>query len=102
MALHHVSLATGQKGFETMRAFYLASLKPLGYGVYYSEPGQWLGLAKPRAGPDLWLHCGGGEIEPFDGDVDARVGKTHVAFAAKSRAQVDEWYKTAMYVLPPR
>jgi len=57
---------------------------------------QVLGLGPKNAAPDLWLHCGNTKLQKFDGNLEKRGGKTHVAFQAGSRKAVDEWYKAAI------
>lgn len=98
MPLNHISLATGPANFAAMREFYLDILGPLGYGIYLEKEGEFLGMAPKRGGPDFWLHCGGEDFPKFDGNVEKRGGRMHVAFDASSRKAVDEWYKHAMYV----
>jgi len=96
MPLSHVSLATGQSNFKAMRDFYVAILTPLGYRVFLEHENQVVGFGPKNAAPDFWLHCGGTEFTKFDGNVEKRGGKTHVAFLASSRGQIDTWYKAAM------
>ena len=98
MPLQHVSLPTGPTNFVAMREFYINILKPLGYGIYFEKESEWLGMAPKNGGPDFWLHCGGDDFAKFDGNLEKRGGKTHIAFDASSRKAVDEWYKTAVYV----
>jgi hypothetical protein len=95
MALHHVSLATGPAHYKEMRDFYLTILKPLGYQSFMEDDLKFLGMAPKYGAPDFWLHCSG-ETKKFDGDLDNRAPATHVAFTAKSRAQVRQWYDVAM------
>jgi hypothetical protein len=96
MPVSHVSLPTGQKHFAAMRAFYLTILTPLGYLVFMEKENQVIGFGPKTSGPDFWLHCGGTEFEPFDGDVSNRKGHAHVAFEVSSVAKVKEWYGIAM------
>jgi hypothetical protein len=96
MTISHVSLATGQKHFKEMRDFYISILAPLGYSVFMEEQGQYLGMGPKNAAPDFWLHCGGTEFDKFDGNVEKRAGKTHVAFQAGSITAVRDWYKNAV------
>jgi len=98
MSIAHISLSTGPKNFETVRAFYLAILKPLGYTVYKEHAPDYCGLMT-RKGADFWLHGGNKDISLADSsDLDSRESNIHVAFNADSRKVVDEWYETAMYV----
>ncbi|KAI0118889.1 Glyoxalase/Bleomycin resistance protein/Dihydroxybiphenyl dioxygenase [Nemania sp. FL0031] len=98
MPLSHISLATGAAHFARMRSFYLAALAPLGYVTYFDKADYMLGLKPAGSFPDFWLHVGNGEQTPFPagGDVEARPGRTHVAFDAKSPEVVDEWYAAAI------
>ncbi|KAH9900532.1 Glyoxalase/Bleomycin resistance protein/Dihydroxybiphenyl dioxygenase [Xylariomycetidae sp. FL2044] len=98
MPLSHISLATGAASWAAMRAFYLTSLAPLGYVIYYEKADSMLGL-KPKNGfPDFWLHAGNGEQEKLDRNVDLgkRPGRAHVAFDADSPEVVDQWYAAAI------
>lgn len=100
MPVGHISLPTGPSTFRQMRTFYLAILKPLGYTVYLENNPRLYGMAS-SAGPDFWLHCEDAELPTLDSLAGAKpVGKTHVAFNAESRAAVDAWYQTAMFVMP--
>ncbi len=86
MPLHHVSLPTAD--LEATTAFYLKALKPLGYQVFMKLP-ETVGLSLPMDGPDFWMHqC------PVKGKEG--VSKTHVAFSAKSQAQVKRFYEAAL------
>jgi catechol 2,3-dioxygenase-like lactoylglutathione lyase family enzyme len=97
MPLGHVSLATGPKHFDTMKAFYVAALAPLGYSLFMEHAGV-VGFRQPRGAPEVWLHAGTTDFEIFDGNLEKRGGKTHIAFEAKSQAEVQKWYQAAMYV----
>jgi hypothetical protein len=96
MPVGHISLPTGSH-FKEMRSFYLSILQPLGYKVYKESTEQeWCGMAPPMCGPDFWLHCGGADLELFDGNLEKRAGKAHVAFAVSSPREVDRWYRHAV------
>jgi hypothetical protein len=97
MPISHISLPTGKSHFEAMRAFYSTTLAPLGYEIYLDSPPQWFGMGVKGAGPDFWLHVGGGELS-FDGNAENRTGKVHVAFTAPSASAVDAWYKVSVFV----
>jgi catechol 2,3-dioxygenase-like lactoylglutathione lyase family enzyme len=96
MPVSHVSLPVGQKNFQKMRDFYVQILAPLGYEIFMEKPGQTVGFGPKRGAPDFWLHCGGDEFQPFDGDVEKRGGKTHIAFDVGTVAKVHEWYEAAL------
>lgn len=72
------------------RAFYLAALAPLGYGILMevSPPGghQYIGFGVVGSGkPDFWI-----------GDAPVATGHLHLAFAASDRAAVDAFYAAAL------
>ena len=85
--LDHVSLAV--RDLERSRAFYEAALRPLGikrlmaYGGESGSP-QHVGFGSEQK-PYFWL----GRGEPIEGYV-------HVAFAAKDRRSVDDFYEAAV------
>jgi catechol 2,3-dioxygenase-like lactoylglutathione lyase family enzyme len=85
--IDHIGLAVGD--FAKSKAWYARALAPLGYLVMMEFPAEQAG-GQPAAGlgdgkPDFWL-AGGGPTHPH----------THVAFAVKSRAIVDAFYKAAL------
>lgn len=78
--IDHFSLPVSH--LELSVAFYKAALAPLGYQVMMQYPGV-VGMGVPPK-PDLWLHPG----SPSAGQ--------HIAFAARSRAEVDAFYQAAL------
>ncbi|MGE7468659.1 VOC family protein [Bosea sp. NPDC003192] len=90
--LHHLSL--GVADIERATAFYDTALAPLGYVRVWSDlrPGesnQAVGYGIPGSGDALALkHRSDGARPPGPG--------FHVAFAAPSRAAVDEFYRVAL------
>jgi catechol 2,3-dioxygenase-like lactoylglutathione lyase family enzyme len=72
------------------RAFYEQALAPLGYKVLMEVPLEHtggaavFGMGVPQK-PDFWVHEGTPEKPPI-----------HIAFAAKSREEVDAFYKAAL------
>jgi catechol 2,3-dioxygenase-like lactoylglutathione lyase family enzyme len=86
--LDHIGF--GVSDFARSKAFYLAALAPLGYGVvmeFTPGPGeQHLGLGPPER-PYFWIGTG----PTLKGK-----GPLHVAFVAKDRAAVDAFYRAAM------
>lgn len=97
--LNHVSLSVGKLHYECMRDFYRTVLAPLSYSVFMQKEDCFAGFAPKYGGPDFWLHADGSMEPIFDpavDKVDDRKGKTHVAFTASSRRQVDSWYENAM------
>jgi len=95
MPISHVSLPTGPKNYKAMKEFYTAILAPLNYAVFMEHEGV-IGYRQPRGGPDLWLHAGKEDFALFDGNLDARGGRTHLAFEAKDIAQIKAWHKAAV------
>jgi catechol 2,3-dioxygenase-like lactoylglutathione lyase family enzyme len=86
--LDHIGLAVAD--FDRARAFYRAALKPLGLGVVMEVTAQ-------ESGGDA--HAGfGDEGKPFFwiGAGAKLKGGAHVAFAAKTRAEVDAFYAAAI------
>jgi catechol 2,3-dioxygenase-like lactoylglutathione lyase family enzyme len=79
-------LGISVKDYAKSKAFYLSALSPLGIGVVMEvtdADGQALGL--------------GAEGKPFFWVSEAPLGgTTHLAFAAKTRAQVDAFYAAAL------
>src|SRR5688572_28203890 len=78
--IDHLGIAVGN--LEKSRAFYLAALAPLGYGVIMEFPGV-CGLGAGGK-PDFWIH---------EGKVS---DKLHVAFVAGARAAVDAFHAAAL------
>src|SRR5512145_3161021 len=86
--LDHISLSVSD--FAAAKAFYVATLKPLGIGVLM-EFAKGTIADVPIAGlgadgkPFFWL-AGAGKTAP----------RVHIAFAANSRAEVDAFHAAAM------
>jgi len=80
MILDHLTISVSN--FERSKAFYEGTLKPLGITVLMQFDG-FAGMGKDR--PQFWFAAG----QPGN-------HKTHVAFAAASRAEVDAFYTAAM------
>jgi catechol 2,3-dioxygenase-like lactoylglutathione lyase family enzyme len=84
-------MGVGVRDFATSKAFYARALKPIGYELIYDLPPEVTGLGAATAGfgvpprPDFWI---GGE--------KPNVPPVHVAFTAKSHAQVDAFYRAAL------
>lgn len=87
MPISHVSLPVTD--LKASKAFYLATLSPLGYSVF-GEYGNAIGLSPPRAGPDFWMH-----LCP-ERKAGTEVQKTHVAFYASSKHKVHAFYDAAL------
>ena len=80
MILDHLTISVSN--FERSKAFYERALAPLGITVIMQFDG-FAGMGKDR--PQFWFAAG----KPGN-------HKTHVAFAAGSRAEVDAFYAAAM------
>jgi hypothetical protein len=93
--ISHVSLATGSDNFDSIRKFYVKTLPFLDYRLFMKKPGLYIAMPPKGGEPDFWLHSGGSDPDKWDGSVANR-SKTHLAFHAKNRYQVDAWYKAAM------
>jgi catechol 2,3-dioxygenase-like lactoylglutathione lyase family enzyme len=83
-------LGISVKNHAASRAFYLAALAPLGIGVV-------MAVSKEESGAPSDFTGLGSEGKPFfwigEGQPD---GGMHLAFVAKTRAQVDEFYRAAL------
>ena len=77
--LDHIGLRTTQ--FDTLVAFYKATLATLGYGLVMEFPGA---VGFGRVTPDFCI-----------GAADA-TSSVHLAFVAASRAEVDAFYSAAI------
>jgi catechol 2,3-dioxygenase-like lactoylglutathione lyase family enzyme len=86
--LDHIGLSVAD--FERAKAFYQAALKPLGLGAI-------MDVTAEETGGDA--HAGFGENDKayFWVGTGARPrGGTHVAFTAKTRAEVEAFYRAAL------
>lgn len=81
MIIDHLGFAISD--YERSRAFYVEALAPLGIELTFEVQG-WGGFGK-NGKPEFWI--GPGEQPKTS---------LHVAFAADSRKQVDEFYKAAI------
>jgi hypothetical protein len=80
-----------------MREFYKNTLAILGYKIVIDHKGLICGFGQgDGVSPDFWVHIGGEDSEPYGGDAQRQRGKTHVAFRAKSKQEVNDWYETAL------
>lgn len=76
-------IGIGASNLEASRAFFLAALAPLGVEVAMEVPGA-VSLGRDERSA-LWL--GASPVKP---------APLHLAFEAENRAQVDEFYRSAM------
>jgi catechol 2,3-dioxygenase-like lactoylglutathione lyase family enzyme len=86
--IDHMGVAVAD--MDRAKAFYLNALKPLGIGIIMEVSAQ-------ETGGDA--HAGfGADNKPFFwiGTGARPKGGTHVAFTARSRAEVDAFYRAAM------
>lgn len=82
--IDHTGIAVSD--FDRSKRFYELALKPLGYGFMMQVPGAPVGgfgeLATQK--PDFWIEQG------------ASPTKSHIAFAAKSQAVVEQFHAAAI------
>jgi catechol 2,3-dioxygenase-like lactoylglutathione lyase family enzyme len=86
--IDHLGVAVAD--FAAAKAFYDKAMAPLGASLLYMVPEEYTGGAKVggygRDRPVFWL----------DGGKDKAVGHQHVAFTARSRAEVDAFHAAAL------
>jgi catechol 2,3-dioxygenase-like lactoylglutathione lyase family enzyme len=86
--IDHIGLAVAD--MKRARAFYLNALKPLGIVVIKE-------VSAEETGGEAHAHFGAGGKPFFSiGTGTKPKGGTHVAFAARTRAEVDNFYKAAL------
>lgn len=82
-------MGLGVTDFQRSTAFYDAALAPLGIRQLYVVPKEFTGgvdaVGYGKARPMFWIS-----------QLDATKGKLHVAFSAKTRAEVDAFYEAAL------
>ena len=71
------------RDYAKSKSFYAAALEPLGYGLVMELTREQVQFG--AAAPKLW-------IAPTEGDITP----THIAFTAKSRAEVDAFHAAAL------
>lgn len=85
--IHHLGITV--LDFDVSKAFYDRAMAPLGASLLYMVPQEYTGGAKVggygRDRPVFWLHAG--KDKPKD--------HQHVAFTARSRAEVDAFHAAA-------
>ena len=87
--IDHVTLPIAD--IERARAFYMSALKPLGIGIIAEARAKDVGgeaYAGFGAGGKAFFWIGAGSAKPKGG--------AHVAFAARTRAEVDAFHNAAM------
>lgn len=87
--LDHIGFAVSD--YERSKAFYLAVLAPLGYGLVMEVSAEETGSTAyggfgANQKPEFWIGGGGAAIQ----------GRLHVAFAAADRKAVHAFHKTAL------
>ena len=82
-------MGLGVADYQRSTAFYDAALAPLGIRQLYVVPKEFTGCVDA---------VGYGKVRPmfWIAGQDATHGKLHVAFAAKTRAEVDAFYEAAL------
>jgi catechol 2,3-dioxygenase-like lactoylglutathione lyase family enzyme len=88
--LDHIGISVSD--IARSRAFYEKALAPLGITVVM-EYGPFCGLGRDKK-PDFWIGQGKTSYQN-DEQLDA-ITPVHVSFVARSRAEVDAFYKAAM------
>ncbi len=86
--ISHITLGTND--YEKAASFYDATLKPLGFTRVPKPAGKPPLYAVNGEMPHLYLY------KPYDGKPATWGNGTHVAFTAKTRIAVDEFYKEAI------
>lgn len=85
--IDHTGIAVAD--FDASKAFYDRAMAPLGASLLMMVPAEYTGGAKVggygRDRPVFWLHEG-----------ETRGQKQHIAFTARSRAEVDAFHKAAL------
>jgi catechol 2,3-dioxygenase-like lactoylglutathione lyase family enzyme len=81
MIIDHLTISV--RDFERSRAFYERALAPLGITIVARYDG-FAGMGK-NGRPQFWFAAG-----------DVGTHKTHIAFAATTRAEVDAFYRAAL------
>jgi catechol 2,3-dioxygenase-like lactoylglutathione lyase family enzyme len=88
--LDHITLTVSD--YARAKAFYAKALAPLGIEVIM-EFGQACGFGR-KGKPDFWIGTGPAAFQRAEHV--ALITPAHVAFAAKSRAEVDAFYTAAL------
>lgn len=83
--MSHVSVGTNQ--FEKATAFYDTVLATIGAKRIMEHPGA---VAYGKFFPEFWVQ------QPHDGSAAAIANGVHFGFMARSKAEVDEFYKVAL------
>ena len=100
MSFHHLAIQV--QDVEAARAFYAATLKPLGYTLNMSfADGQVNGFG---VGQGANFYISGAQPasskDAAEKSESSATGPLHLAFNATSRQQVNEFYEAAMLVSP--
>ncbi|MBB6306502.1 VOC family protein [Xanthobacter tagetidis] len=85
--LDHLGLSV--QDVERARAFYLAALAPLGYGIV-------LEVSAQETGATAFVGFGAGKPDFWIGAKPVLSGPVHVAFRAPNRAAVNAFYTAAL------
>jgi catechol 2,3-dioxygenase-like lactoylglutathione lyase family enzyme len=89
MIIDHIGL--GVSDYEEAKAFYSAALAPLGFKLITDEPQPLNPQFRSAAFGEEWS-----EARFFIGSEGKTAPSVHIAFQAKSRAEVDAFYKAAI------
>jgi hypothetical protein len=84
--LDHVFFPVPPSQFDSMVAWYLAALAPLGYVKQLDNPGQAVGFGPGKGDAPFWITA----------KEDAKGSGIHLAFRAKDHETVDRFYEEAI------
>jgi catechol 2,3-dioxygenase-like lactoylglutathione lyase family enzyme len=88
--LDHIGINVSDYGRS--KEFYAKALAPLGVGVVM-EYGTWCGFGRDKK-PDFWIGQGAASFQKPE--QLSPITPVHISFTARSRAEVDEFYKAAL------
>jgi catechol 2,3-dioxygenase-like lactoylglutathione lyase family enzyme len=85
MTIDHVSLLVPPSKFESIVAWYVATLAPLGYSKQHEYNGQAVGLGPAKDQAKFWIGAKGKE--------DSNGAGVHIAFRANDNETVDKFHE---------
>jgi catechol 2,3-dioxygenase-like lactoylglutathione lyase family enzyme len=83
--IDHVGFSVPPSQFESIVAWYVAALGPLGHAKQIEFPGQAVGFGPSKETAPFWIAA----------KEDAKCGSLHLAFKAKDHATVDKFHEEA-------
>jgi hypothetical protein len=84
--LDHIFFPVSFSLFESIVAWYLTALGPLGYVKQLNNPGKAVGFGPGKGDAPFWITV----------KEDAKVSGVHLAFRAKDHEAVDKFYEEAI------